>query len=131
MHCGLCRKEGWMRMDTCNVRIMDGPLVGADLALGFLRLLLQVLKLVLLNPRELALLSSQQWCLKVFSLCGLMKMAGTEPIQLNPLGNERNDLSSYLEHSIFVLLPDYDKENALIFNVLGCRMILINRSFQR
>lgn len=69
-----------MRMDTCNVRIMDGPLVGVDLALGFLRLLLQVLKLVLLNPRELALLSFRQWCLKVFSLCGLMKMAGTKPI---------------------------------------------------
>lgn len=86
-----CRKEGWTRMDTCNVRIMDGPLPDADLVLGFLKLLLQVLKLVLLNPLELALLSSQQWYLKVFSLCGLMKMAGTEPIQLSPLGNERND----------------------------------------
>jgi len=81
-----------MRMDTCNVRIMDGHLVGVDLALGFLRLLLQVLKLVLLNPRELVLLSSRQWCLKVFSLCGLMKMVGIEPIQLNPLGNENDYL---------------------------------------
>lgn len=83
-----CRKEGWMRTDTCSVHIMDGLLPGVDPALGFHRLLLQVLKLALLNLLELALLSSQQWCLKVFSLCGLMKMDGTEPIPLNPLGKQ-------------------------------------------
>lgn len=75
-----------MRMDTCNVHIMDGLLVDVDLVLRFLKLLLQDLKLVLLNLRELVLLSSQQWCLKVFSLCGLMKMDGIEPILLNLLG---------------------------------------------
>lgn len=80
-----------MRMDTCSVPIMDGLLPGVDLALGFHRLLLQVLKLALLNLPELALLSSQQWCLKDFSLCGLMKMDGTEPIPLNPLGNKPNE----------------------------------------
>lgn len=77
-----------MRTDTCNVHIMDGLLPGVDLALGFRRLLLLVLKLALLNLLELALLSSRQRCLKVFSLFGLMKMDWIEQTPLSPLGNE-------------------------------------------
>lgn len=65
-------------MGICNVHIMDGHLLGADLARGYLRPRLKVLKLVQLSLPELVLPDFLQWFPKVFSLFGLMRMVGRE-----------------------------------------------------
>lgn len=77
-----------MKMGTCNVHIMDGHLMDAVPAHGFLRLYLKDLKLGQSSLRELALLDFLQWCPKVFFSFGLMRMDGKEP-------NSRNHPCNY------------------------------------
>uniref|UniRef100_A0A6N2L6C0 Uncharacterized protein n=1 Tax=Salix viminalis TaxID=40686 RepID=A0A6N2L6C0_SALVM len=69
-------KDGLMKMATCNVHIMDGHLMGV--APKFLRLCLKALKLVQSSLQELNLPDFLQWCPKVCSLFGQMRMAGKE-----------------------------------------------------
>lgn len=74
----LGRKGGSMKMETCSVRTMDGPLMDVDLVLRSLRLHLKVLKLVPLNLPEHVLPGFPPWSLKVCYSFGQMKMVGKE-----------------------------------------------------
>lgn len=76
-----------MKMGTCSVHTMGGPLMGVDPALGFLRQHLKVLKLVQFGLLELVLQDFLQWYLKVCSLFGQMRMVGKEPMLPSPQCN--------------------------------------------
>ena len=73
-----------MKMGTCSVHIMGGLLMDVDLALGFLRLHLKVLKLVHFSLQEHVLLGFLQWCLKACFLFGLMRMVRKEQVPPSP-----------------------------------------------
>jgi hypothetical protein len=67
-----------MKMGTCNVHTMDGHLMVVGLAHESLRLYLKALKLVQSSLQELVLPDFLQWCPKVCSLFGQMRMVGKE-----------------------------------------------------
>lgn len=67
-----------MKMDTCSVRTMGGPLMGVDLVLGSLRPRWRGRKLELFDLLERVRRGFRLWCLRVFSLFGQMRMAGRE-----------------------------------------------------
>jgi hypothetical protein len=73
-----------MKMGTCNVHIVDGHLMGVDGAHKFLRLCLKALKLMQSSLQELMLPDLLQWCPKVCSLFGQMRMVGKELKPANP-----------------------------------------------
>lgn len=72
-----------MKMVTCNVLTMDGPLTSVDLANGFPRPCLKDLKLVLLGLQGPAQQGFLQWFLRVCSLFGRMRTVGKELLQLS------------------------------------------------
>lgn len=69
-----------MKVATCSAHTMDGPSMGVDLVLKSLRHHQKAQNLGLISRHEHVLQGSLLWSPKAFSLFGLMRTVGKEPM---------------------------------------------------